>query len=220
MNAPIRIVLVDDHLAVRTGLRQAIEAEPDLIVSGEASTGQAALLLLEPGTVDVLVLDLNLPDANGWALLEQLRTAQRLPPTLVLSASDEHMFARRLLRAGARGYLMKDEPLRRIVEAIRLVHRGTVVASYAIAGQLMKEALEKPEPHPVADTSTCGTLSDRELQILAMLSQGWRNKQIAEKLELNEKTVSTYKARMMEKLGVTSTAKLIERYRAQDTTPV
>ena len=201
---------------MRSGLRNAIAEHPDLSVVGEASTWREAFdqtTLLRP---DVLVLDLNLPDGNGWTLLEQLRSQQILPPTLILSACDEHLYARRLLRSGARGYLMKDAPLARIIEGIRQVHQGSFVASPAITNELMQAALA---PHSPTDqknqaSNAVAGLSDRELQILTLLGQGLRNKEIAERLGVADKTVATYKARLMEKLDITTTMELLACYRA------
>lgn len=214
MNQPIRILLVDDHASLRNGLRNAIVEHADLAVVGEAATWHAARTAIEALRPDVLVLDLNLPDGNGWTLLEQLRTQGALPPTLVLSACDETTYAQRLLRAGARGYLMKDEPLSRIIEAIRLVHKGILVASPSITNTLMHSALA------LSDPATPGTglasLSDRELQIYTLLGQGLRNKEIAERLSVGAKTVSTYKARLMEKLGTTTTIELLDFYRTEE----
>jgi DNA-binding NarL/FixJ family response regulator len=201
---------------MRSGLRNAIAEHPDLSVAGEASTWREAFdqtTLLRP---DVLVLDLNLPDGNGWTLLEQLRSQQILPPTLILSACDEHLYARRLLKSGARGYLMKDEPLARIIEGIRQVHQGSFVASPAITNELMQAALSpRTETNQKnQDGSAIADLSDRELQILSLLGQGLRNKEIAERLGVADKTVATYKARLMEKLGITTTMELLACYRA------
>jgi DNA-binding NarL/FixJ family response regulator len=211
----LRILLVDDHVANRNSLRIAIDSQPDLKVIGEAGTLQEALNVIAAQTPDVLVLDLNLPDGNGWALIEQLNTANTLPPTLVLSVCDEHVFARRLLSAGARGYLMKDAPLAQIIQSIHDVHAGHTVASAPIASLLMQEALGRDEPLPPTKPGTgLAALSDRELQICAMLGSGLRNKEIARSLGLSEKTIATYKSRLMEKLGVQSTPELIERHRA------
>lgn len=225
MTQPLRILLVDDHRAMRNSLKTAIAAHPDLLVVAEAATGGEVVPLVEKHRPDVLVLDLRLPDANGWVLLERLATTGSLPPTLVLSACDEQVYARRLIRAGARGYLMKDEPTARIIESIRLVHSGWLVASHAITSQLMQEALGKDAPSsgaeepppPAAEDDTGSALSDRELQIFTLLAQGWRNKDMAAKIGVSEKSISTYKTRLMRKLGLRSTLQLADYYRAHGT---
>lgn len=222
MNAPkitnasgperIAVLLVEDHPATRDGLRAAISCQPDLVVVGEASTWRDAMQLAHERRTDVLVLDLNLPDGNGWSLVEQLGAQGTLPRTLVLSVCDETIYARRLLNAGARGYLMKDEPLATILDAIREIHAGRLVASRAISSELMREALQQSGPATSSAEPACtGTLSDRELQVYGLLARKLSNKEIATCLSLSEKTVHTYKTRLMTKLGVRTTPELEAR---------
>jgi DNA-binding NarL/FixJ family response regulator len=215
MTSPLRVLLVDDHPATREGLRSAIEAQPDLCVAGEAATWKESRHLAADLRPDVMVLDLNLPDGNGWMLLDELKAAGKLPPTLVLSVCDEQIYARRLLRAGATGYLMKDEPMETILRAIREVRQGRIVASAPISTALISEALGTVDEAAPSEGSgaNIGGLSDRELQIFALFGQGLRNKEIAARLRLSEKTVSTYKVRLMFKLDVRTTPALIEHYR-------
>lgn len=220
MSAPLRVLIVDDHPLTRDGLRLVITTQTDLQVAGEAATCQAALRLAQELRPDVMVLDLNLPDGNGWALIDQLKAARALPPTLVLSVCDEQLYARRLLRSGARGYLMKDEPGAIILQAIRDVARGQLVTSPALTRQLGHEALGDPdEPAPAEAIGDLGGLSDREMQLFALLGQGERNKSIAGRLGLSEKTVATYKVRLFKKLGVKSTPELMERFRTSGLPP-
>lgn len=208
MTSPLRLFLVDDHPSVRLGLRTALEHEPDFVVVGEASTYADALARLPSLRPDLLVLDLNLTDGNGWTLLEQLRERGALPRTLVLSVCDEELYALRLLRAGARGYLMKHEPTDKIVAALRSIHAGHVVASPRVVSQLLRE--NTGEPMPAAETPAPGSaLSDQELRIFDLLAEGRRNCEIAAHLQLSEKTISTVKTRIMKKLGVSSTAQLL-----------
>ncbi len=216
MNESIRIFLVDDHAEIRTSLKGAIDCQPGMHVAGEAASCAEAITAIQAAPPDVLVLDLHLKDGNGWVALERLAAAKQLPPTLVLSVYEESVFARRLLMAGARGYLMKDAPLPRIVAAIREIHRGLLVASEQIATQLMAEAVGHRDLAPADgdEAKGLGPLSARELQICAMLGTGLRSKEIANSLGVSAKTVATYKLRIMQKLGVASTPELIERYRA------
>ncbi len=214
----LRILLVEDHPAMREGLRSAIHHEPDLRVVGEASTWREAFTLVGELVPDVVVLDLNLPDGNGWNLLEQLRAEGSLPPTLVLSVCEEVLYGRRLLQAGARGYLTKDAPLTRVLGAIRDVHAGRLVASPDLSSELMAEALglsqppeSAPTPVPAAESSE---LSDRELQVLGLLARQLTGREVGLQLGLSEKTVSTYKTRLMKKLGARSTGELVERFRS------
>lgn len=213
--ARIGIVLVDDHPAMREGLRAAIDRQADMRVVGEAATLHEALALLTDLSPDLLVLDLNLPDGSGWALMEQLRMLERLPPTLVLSVCDEVVYARRLLKAGARGYLMKDEPLDRVIGAIREIHAGRLAASATLTSQWMAEALDqgKMEESPALPPEA-SDLSDRELQVFGLIGRNMTNKEVAQHLKLSEKTVSTYKTRLMTKLGVNTTPELVAFYQS------
>jgi DNA-binding NarL/FixJ family response regulator len=207
---PIRILLVEDHPATREGLVGAIEQESDLRVIAAVATCREALAKVQSEKPDVLILDLNLPDGLGWNLMEQLRSRDQLPPTLVLSVCDEEVYARRLLRAGAKGYLMKDTPVEQIVKAIRSVCAGTLVASASVTSRLMTQALDIPAETP-SEGSDTAQLSDRELQVFSLLRKGMRNKEMSALLGLSEKTVATYKARVLEKLGVRTTPELMQR---------
>ncbi len=204
---PANIFVVDDHPLIRKGLCDAINAETDLRVCGEAGGYHETLQHLRAEAPDVLVLDLNLKDGDGWNLLQELRAENHLPPTLVLSVCDEEVYAQRLLQAGARGYLMKHEPIAAVLDAIRKIMAGHVVLSVAMTSQLLDTAA-KPKQSPVAE------LSDRELQVYEMLCQGLSNKTIGEHLGISPKTIGTYKARLMEKMGVRTTSELIAIARA------
>ena len=205
----IGVLLVEDHPAMREGLRVAIDCQPGMRVVGEAGSWHEGFRLARELAPDVMMLDLNLPDGNGWRLLEQLRSLEVLPPTLVLSVCDEALYARRLLQAGARGYLMKDEPIGSVLHAIREIHAGRLVASRALSSELMAKALDLAEGTEPDDMSaTAGELSDRELQVFALIAQRLSNKDIATCLSLSEKTVHTYKRRLMSKLGVRTTPEL------------
>lgn len=208
MSDPLKLFLVDDHPFVRLGLRTALEREPDFVVVGEAATFADALARIPALRPDLLLLDLNLPDGNGWTLLARLREAGALPHTLVLSVCDEELYALRLLRAGARGYLMKNEPTEHIAAALRDIHAGNLVASPAILAQLLRDTIGAP---PLAEVPPAlgDRLSDQELRVFDLLAEGRRNREIAAHLQLSEKTVSTVKARIMKKLGVHSTAQLL-----------
>ena len=205
MSAPLHVFLVDDHPFVRLGLRTAIEQHPDFTVVGEADNCADALAHIPTLRPDLLVLDLNLGDGNGWTLIERLRDAKALPPTLVLSVCDESLYAERLLHAGARGYLMKNAPSERIVAALREIHSGQLVVSPAVASRFLRNRLgEEPEKAPAGNQ-----LSDQELRVFDLLAEGRRNCEIAEHLGVSEKTISTVKTRLMKKLGVRTTAQLL-----------
>ena len=203
---PRSVVVVDDHPLIRKGLCEAIRAEADLRVAGEAASYRDALDLLRKEQADILVLDLNLKDGNGWTLLQQLKAEGLLPYTLILSVCDEEVYAQRLLQAGARGYLMKGEPTGIVIEAIRKILAGHVAISDTMTARLLQASAKPP-------ARSLDELSDRELQVYQMLGQGLSNKTIGERIGISPKTIGTYKARLMEKLGVRTTHYLIERTR-------
>lgn len=205
--SPGQIFVVDDHPLTRKGLCEAIRAEPDLEVCGEAAGYEEALRSLRAKPAEVLVLDLNLKDGSGWTLLQQLQAEKHLPPTLVLSVCDEEVYAPRLIEAGARGYLMKDEPIAAVLAAIRKILAGHVAVSDKIASRLI-------QPSGKSSAQALDDLSDRELQVYEMLCQRLGNKDIAARLGISHKTIGTYKARLMEKLGVRTTPELLARAQA------
>ncbi|NCC50886.1 MAG: response regulator transcription factor [Spartobacteria bacterium] len=198
-----RIFVVDDHPLIRKGLCEAINAEADLLVTGETGSCREALRRIGAERPDILVLDLNLKDGSGWSLLQDLRAGNTLPPTLVLSVNDEEVYAQRLIEAGARGYLMKDEPIASVLAAIRKILSGHLAISDNMVSRLLQPS-SAPGPCPLEE------LSNRELQVYEMLRQGLSNKEIAAHLGISHKTIGTYKARLMEKLGVRTTHDLIE----------
>jgi DNA-binding NarL/FixJ family response regulator len=208
-NGKKRVLLVDDHPLTRKGMGEAIIAEEDLEVCGEAEGWREALELIKTQNPDIVILDLNLKDGNGWNLLDNLKPLSGRPPVLVLSVCDENVYAERLLRAGAQGYLMKDTSLDNLVKAIRKILTHQVAVSDAIATSLINRAtLNQPE---IEEKTELNTLSDREIQVMELLCSGINNLQIAERMGISPKTVGTYKARLMEKLGVRTTPELLIR---------
>jgi DNA-binding NarL/FixJ family response regulator len=204
MNTRKRILVVDDHPLMRGGLCQAIAATADLEVCGEADGWHEALEKTRAAAPDLIVLDLNLKDGSGWTLLEQLQARGGLRPVLVLSVCDEQVYAQRLLKAGARGYLMKDTPIESVLAAIRKVLTGQLALSETMTA-LVLENVANPGPPPTAMEQ----LSTREMQVYAMLGRGLSNKTIADNLGVSPKTIGTYKARLMEKLGYRTTPELM-----------
>ncbi len=204
-----RVLLVDDHPLTRKGLSEAIVGEADLEVCGEAEEWRTACALMESLRPDIVMLDLNLKDGNGWDLLKHVGGDPAAPPVLVLSVCDEDVFAARLLRAGAKGYLMKDAPIAKVLEAVRKVLAGHIAVSDAVASRLIQFVANgsgKTDRY-----SGLGELSDREVQVLDYLRQGMGNREIAERLGVSDKTIGTYKSRLMEKLGVRTTPALVAR---------
>ena len=195
------VFVVDDHPLIRKGLCDAVNAQSDLTVCGEAQGIEEASSALSTTTPDILVLDLNLKDGNGCTLMERLTCIGKLPPTLILSVNDEHLYAARMIRCGAQGYLMKGSSIEDSLSAIRKVLAGHVAVSDAVATSLMK-----PES---TSSNDIDQLSDRELQVFEMLAAGLNNDEMGKRIGISAKTIGTYKARLMKKLGARTTPQLI-----------
>lgn len=201
----VRILIADDHAVVRGGLRQFFASTSDIEVSAEAATGAEALALAQTRNCDIVLLDIALPDLNGLEVLRRIKHAQPTLPVLIFSMFAEDEFALPALNAGASGYLNKDSPPSQILTAIRTVVSGARYVSPALAEQLLAGTVSsgKRLPHE--------SLSKREMTVLLLLSQGISLTEIGERLHLSVKTISTYRARILAKLGVSSNAE-ITRY--------
>ena len=202
VNHVIRVLLADDHPLVREGLRQLLRATADIRVEGEAATGDEALALVKANDYDLAVLDMSMPGLSGIELIKRLRLEKPRLRLLVLSMHGEQQYAVRALKAGASGYLTKDGASAQLVGAIRKVAGGGVHISEAAAAQLVGaigggDAL----PHT--------RLSDREFEVFRLLVAGDNPTGIAERLHLSVKTISTHKTRILEKMGMESTADLV-----------
>lgn len=199
-----RILVADDHAIVRKGLTQIISSTLDLKVTGEAASGHEVLDLTREHPFDVVVLDLNMPDQSGLDTLKQLKAEKPDLPVLVLSMYSEQQYAVRVLRAGASGYLTKESAPEQLVEAIRKVAAGGKYVSAAVADALL--GLLDADP----DQPLHATLSDREFQVMRLLASGKSVSDIADMLSLSVKTVSTYRARVLEKMSLGSNAELAQ----------
>lgn len=197
-----RILIVDDHVVVRCGLRQFLANTEDLEIAAEASSGMEALGLLHQGDWDLVLLDMSLPDLNGIELLKRIKRARPELPVLIFSMFSEAEFALPALDAGASGYLNKDSPPQQILVAIRTVIAGTRYVSPALTEQLLS-GLTSPSQRPPHEA-----LSKREMEVLLLLSKGVTLTRIAESLFVSVKTISTYRARILEKFGMQSNAEL------------
>lgn len=200
----IRCLVADDHPIVRRGLVALISAQSDMDEPGEAATGAQTLERVRSESWDLVILDINLPDASGLEILRRIRRERPGLPVLVLSAHAEEQFATRTLRAGAGGYLNKQQAPEELIVAIRRVLAGRRYVSAALAERLaasLDPQFADREPHE--------TLSDREFEVLRLLGTGLAVSRIAERLHLSVKTVSTYRARLLTKLGLESTAELV-----------
>lgn len=204
----IRILIVDDHPVVRAGLRRIAEDDRGISVTAEAPSGDDALVALREHVADVVLLDVSMPGSPFTETLRRLREAHPTVRILVLSAHPEDQWAVRALRGGASGYLTKDHSPEQLLDAIRRVHRGGRYVSPTLAERLAAQLGQDfvGAPHE--------QLSDREFDVLRGLGTGRTVKQVAAELGLSPKTVSTYRTRLMEKMGFATNADLV-RYTAE-----
>lgn len=204
----IRILVADDHGVVRKGLTQIVADSPGMEVTGEAATSQEALELVRSKPFDVVILDIAMPGRGGLDILRELKAENPALKVLVLSMYPEEQYAIRSLRDGASAYLTKGSPPEELVQAIRTVAAGKRYITPSIADRLatyIEDSSQQP-PHE--------TLSDRELQVLVLIGSGKQLTEIAQELNLSIKTVSTYRARILLKMGMETNAHLI-RYALQ-----
>jgi DNA-binding NarL/FixJ family response regulator len=200
-----RIVVVDDHPIVRLGIRQMLAAEDDLEVCGEAASADAAKQVIESTSADLAIVDLSLEQGTGLDVIRALRESAPRLPVLVLSMHDEALFAERVLRAGARGYIMKREAVTGLVGAIRQLLSGRIYLS-----DLMAQAvLERLGHDDAAPGDPLGTLTDRELGVFDLIGRGLSTAAIAEQLDVSIKTIETYRSNIKTKLGLRDATDLI-----------
>jgi len=199
----IRIIIADDHPIVRAGMKQIISEASDLMVADEASDGHKLLSKIRAENFDVVILDITMPHMDGLDVLKQLKIEKPKLPVIVLSIHPEDQYALRVLKAGASGYVTKASAPDELINAIRKVFRGGKYISPSIGEKLAFQLNANYEEMPHE------TLSDREYQVLCMLANGKTVTEIADKLVLSVKTVSTYRARILNKLDMKNTAELI-----------
>ncbi|MBM3878693.1 MAG: response regulator transcription factor [Verrucomicrobia bacterium] len=201
------IFLVDDHPMVRDHLAALIRREPDLTVCGEAEDAPSALAQIEKTPPDLVVMDLSLKESHGLELLKHIKALHPQLPVLVLSMHDESLYAERVLRAGALGYITKQAATVNILTALRKVLRGEVYLSDRMAARLMRRVVGAPAQD---SGSPLDILTDRELEVFQMIGRGMGTRRIAEELRLGVKTVETYKARIKEKLRLDDATQLLQ----------
>jgi two-component system invasion response regulator UvrY len=204
----MRVLIADDHAVFRRGLRETLAESFSRVSFGEARTAQEALEHVHRQEWDVIILDISMPGKSGLDILDELKRLRPKLPILLLSMHPEEQFARRALKAGAAGYLTKESVPEELKEAVRKVAAGGRYVSATLAEKLAVDLRQG------ADTPLHELLSDREFQVLRMIASGKTVKEIADELFLSVKTVSTYRARILEKSGMKTTAELI-RYALQ-----
>ena len=203
-----KVLIVDDHPLLRDGLAKVINQQPDLAVCGEAADARAGLAAAAKLRPDVVIADVTMDEGNGLDLIKDLHLRQPGLPVLVLSMHHENLYAERAVRAGARGYVMKREPVAAVLAALRKVLAGQMALSDAIVRRLLDAPARVRKS---AAASPAEVLSDRELEVFRLLGQGFGTRQIAEKLRLATSTVESYRAGIKQKLGLARATELVAR---------
>ena len=200
----IRILLADDHTVLRSGLRALLSVHGDLEVAGEAAEGAEAIRLAHALKPDVVVMDIGMPGVSGIDATARIRRELPLTKVLILSMHDDQGYLRQALRAGASGYVLKKAADTELLAAIRAAARGEVFLDPSLAKGLVEDVVL-----PKAQEPEIPTLSDREREVLQLLARGHTNQQVADRLCIGVKSVETYKARLMDKLGLKGRAELV-----------
>ncbi len=209
MATRIRVLLADDHAVLRAGLRMLLDAQPDMQVAGEVGDGREAIVQARAVQPDVILLDLTMPNLGGLAALPQLRDVAPQARVLILTMHDDEGYLRQALAAGASGYVLKKAADTELLSAIRVVHRGDVYLYPSLTRTLLDSLLGREAKAPTPGRDPEETLSAREQAVVRLVALGHTNEESAYKLFLSVKTVETYRARAMEKLGLRSRAALV-----------
>ena len=203
-----RLFLVEDHPVTREGFAQLINYQPDLEVCGQAGTAAKAITGIEELAPDLAIVDISLTESNGLELIKQLKSRSPSLPVLVLSTHDEALYAQRAVRAGARGYVMKQAPTREVMNAIRTVLGGDLYLSDPLRSRLVREHLDGRKREQGTEVEG---LSDRELEIFGLIGHGDTTRRIATKLHVSVSTVETHRAHIKEKLSLRNAMELVRR---------
>jgi len=206
-----RILLVDDHPIMRHGLAQLIQMEPGLEVCGQAGSAMDGLEAIQKLKPDVAVIDLTLPDKNGLELLKDVHAMMPGVKCIVLSMHDENLYAERALKAGARGYIMKEAAAESLITALQRVLAGGIFVSELMASRMLEQVSGQ---RGKAGITGVDQLTDRELEVLEMIGKGTPTKLIAEKLSISARTVEAHRSHIKDKLGITDGPALV-RYAVQ-----
>jgi DNA-binding NarL/FixJ family response regulator len=204
--AKTRLLILDDHPMMREGLAQLIDNEPDLTVCGQAGTAVEGLEMVAKLKPDLLLADISLPDKSGLELIKDSLALHPEIPVLVISMHDETLYAERTLRAGARGYIMKQEGGQKLMGAIRKVLSGQIYVSERISGNILESLSGRAQP---ASRPAMQKLSDREFEVLQLLGEGKGTSEIAQQLHLSAKTVEAHRANIKRKLELRTGPELV-----------
>jgi DNA-binding NarL/FixJ family response regulator len=204
----IHVLLADDHVVLRTGLRMLINAQPDMEVVAEASNGEDAARLAREVRPDIVLMDITMPGAGGIEATIRIRRESPAVRVLALTMHDDAAYLRSILAAGAAGYVVKRAADAELLSAIRTTYRGETYLAPSLAGAMVQEVLGR-KPRKGSAEVPGDTLSEREREVLRLVAQGHTNEEIADRLFISAKTVATYRARLMEKLGLKTRADLV-----------
>jgi DNA-binding NarL/FixJ family response regulator len=202
-----KVFLVDDHPIVRQGLGLLINREPDLVVCGEAEDAPSALQRMAGAQPDLMVIDISLDGPDGLELLKTIRLKEPILPVLILSMHEESTYAERSLRAGANGYIMKQEATERVLVAIRRILEGKVYLSERLTNKMLEQFVHGAGS---SKNDPLMTLSDRELEVYRLIGAGHGTRQIADELHVSVKTVESYQAHIKEKLSLRNARELVQ----------
>ena len=210
-NGKTKILVVDDHPIVRRGLMELINHEKDLFVCGQAEDAHQAMKGIRTLTPDMVIVDISLKEKNGMELIKDIKVQYPDLPVLALSMHDESLYAERALRAGAKGYIMKQEGTEKLITAIHKVLSGQVFINDKIAAKIVHKLVGSGTGVSVSSTDR---LSDRELEVFLLIGRGFGTRQISEQLHLSIKTIETYRSHIKEKLNLSDSTELL-RYAIQ-----
>ncbi|MEX2216505.1 MAG: response regulator transcription factor [Phycisphaeraceae bacterium] len=203
----IRVLIVDDHPIVRRGIVAMINQDPGLEVCGEAEGYHEGLDLIRKVNPDLAIIDLTLPDISGLELVKQVKAIAPTMPMLVLSMHEETLYAERVLRAGARGYIMKQEGTEKLIDAIAAVMRGDIYVSEKMASRMLGKLVDGKKG---TGTSPLERLSDRELEVFELLGRGLGTREVAERLCVSIKTIESHREHIKEKLQLKNATELVQ----------
>jgi two-component system response regulator NreC len=206
----IKVILVDDHTLLRSGLKLMLELEHDINVVAEAQTAVQAISLTQELEPDVVLLDLTMPGMSGLDAIRSLREVSPTSQILILTMHDDESYLRSALSAGAGGYILKKAADEELLAAIRAVARGELYIHSTLTRSLLNGIVPSRVPHPTEMENTWESLSNREQEVLKLVAFGHTSAEVAERLSLSAKTIETYRARGMEKLGLRSRAALVK----------
>jgi DNA-binding NarL/FixJ family response regulator len=206
-NGKAKIIIVDDHPIVRQGLENLINHESDLVVCGQAENAHEAMDVLSTLNPDMVIVDITLEEKSGLELIKDIKVQYPDLPVLALSMHHESLYAERVLRAGAKGYIMKEQATDNVINAIRKVLKGQLYVSDEMAAKMMNKLVRGKYK---AQVSTTDCLSDRELEVFLLIGKGHGTRQISKQLHLSIKTIESYRAHIKEKLNLNDATELLQ----------